>query len=82
MDACIKGVDESAWRTFKVESTKNGLRMGEMFNKIVDEHAAKSRKGNARRILFRKKVLKGLVTREDFKKIRADFRKNFKMREF
>ena len=79
MDVCIKNVDDSAWRTFKAESARNGIKTGEFFTKIVKEHESKCM-GNAYRILNGKKPLKNILKTIDYNKIREGFRKDFKMR--
>ena len=80
MDVCIKSIDETDWRMFKSESVKHGLKMGDFFNKIVKEHCLKCSDTNWDNILHGKKTMKGILTKEDFKKIRTEFRKDFKMR--
>tara|TARA_Y100000310_G_scaffold242934_1_gene247227 strand:- start:23499 stop:23744 length:246 start_codon:yes stop_codon:yes gene_type:complete len=81
MDVCIKNIDEGDWKSFKSESAKHGLKAGEFFNKIVEEHKKKCRKNNTREILFGEKPLKNLVKDVDFKLIRKEFRENFHLRE-
>lgn len=79
MDVCIKNINEEEWRTFKSESIKHGLKIGDFFNKLVAEHEA-SCKTNWDEVLSGEKTCKGILTREDMKKIRAEFRKGFTMR--
>ena len=78
MDVCIKNINETDWRTFKVESARSGLKTGELFNEMIREYAMKNKiKGNAREILFGKKTLKGVMTKKDLEKIRTEFRTDF-----
>jgi len=81
MDVCIKNVNDDDWRMFKVESAKHGMKMGDFFNKIVIEHKENCSKSNWNKVLYGKNKLKGLLVREDLKKTREEFRKNFKLRE-
>jgi len=79
MDACIKNINDESWRSFKSESARNGMKMGELFDALVKEYIKnkKAKIGNAREILFGKKTLKGVLTRGEFKNIRKEFRKDF-----
>ena len=81
MDACIKGIGEEHWRIFKSESAKHGLKMGEFFNSIVNEHRERCSSSNREEILFGEKPLKGILTREEGRKIRKEFEKNMVMRK-
>ena len=80
MDVCIKNIDEEDWRLFKTESAKHGLKLGELFNDLVKEHTSKCTGDNWDKILYGKKPLKGLLTRKEGDKIRAEFRKGFVLR--
>ena len=77
MDVCIKNINEEDWRMFKAESAKNGVRMGELFSKIVRRFEEVESTGNIGETLLGKKTLKGLLSREEFKKNREEFRKDF-----
>ncbi|NQV91634.1 hypothetical protein HQ489_04115 [Candidatus Woesearchaeota archaeon] len=81
MDVCIKNINEENWRYFKSESSKHNVTMGELFNKIVGEHKESCNNSNIKEILFGEKTLKGFVTRDEFKKNREFFRKNFRMKQ-
>ena len=81
MDVCIKNIDEENWRFFKSESAKHGVKTGEFFNKLVHEHQLKCKESNWEKVLYGKKPLKGLVTQEDLREIRKDFRNNFTTRK-
>jgi len=81
MDVCIKNIDEEDWRTFKSESVKHGLKMGDLFNKIVGEHKEYCPSSNRDAILLDEKPLKGILTREDGRRIRTEFEKNMMLRE-
>jgi hypothetical protein len=81
MDVSIKNINEHDWRTFKAESIKHGLKVGEFFNTIVQEHQNKCSKGNWDRVLFGEKTAKGIITQCDVKRVRDDFRKNLTMRQ-
>ena len=76
MDVCIKNVGDDAWRMFKSESAKNGMRTGEFFTKIVEDYNAK-KTGNFRKILYREKPLKNILKDVDYRKIREEFNKDF-----
>lgn len=78
MDVCIKNINEEDWRTFKSESIRHGLKIGDFFNKLVEEHEAKC-KTNWNDVLFGEKACKGILTREEMKKIGSEFRKDFTM---
>jgi SET domain-containing protein len=80
MDVSIKDINEHEWRTFKAESIKHGLKVGEFFNKIVQEHDEKCNEGNWDKVLFGEKTIKGILTQKDVKEIRAASRKSFSMR--
>jgi len=80
MDVCIKNIDEENWRLFKEESAKHGLKLGDLFDNIITEHAHKCTGTNWDKILYGKKPLKGLLTREEGTKIRSEFRKGFSLR--
>ena len=82
MDACIKNIKDEAWREFKAESARHGLPLGHFFSKLVSDHGHQCKKGNADEILYGEKPLKKVLKDIDYKKIRTDFRKNFKMREY
>ncbi len=82
MDVCIKNIGDESWRSFKSESVKHGLKLGDFFSKLVFEHKKKCNESNWDKALHGKKVLKGVLSREDMTKIRAEFRENFKMREW
>tara|TARA_Y100000294_G_C8324368_1_gene244018 strand:- start:85 stop:336 length:252 start_codon:yes stop_codon:yes gene_type:complete len=82
MDICIKNINDEKWREFKAESARHGLKMGELFNKMVDEHKEHCHKTNWDEILHGEKPLKGMIENVDFKKVRKEFRENFKLREF
>lgn len=81
MDVCIKNIGEDYWRSFKSESVKHGLKMGDFFNKLIVEHQKKCENSNWDKVLYGKKVLKGVLTREDFISIKKEFREGFRMRE-
>ncbi len=80
MDACIKNINDEDWRSFKAESVKHGLKVGHFFNQLVQEHETVCIKSNWGRVLHGEKTCKGILTRDDFMKTRALFRKNFSMR--
>ncbi|MFH0700838.1 MAG: hypothetical protein V2A62_00210 [Candidatus Woesearchaeota archaeon] len=80
MDVCIKNIDEEEWRTFKVESVRHRLKMGDFFNKLVSEHEKRCKESNWENILLGEKKLKGALERKDLDKIKAEFRESFKMR--
>lgn len=80
MDVCIKNIPLEEWRLFKSESVKHGLKIGDFFTKLVKEHELKCNESNWDAVLHGEKTCKGMLTRADFVKIRADFRKNFSMR--
>lgn len=54
--------------------------MGEFFNKVVREHETSCRQSNWDRILYGEKTCKGILTREDMKNLRSEFRKGFSLR--
>jgi len=39
----IKGVDEDSWSSFKSIAAKNNMKMGKLFEKMVDEYHDKSK---------------------------------------
>jgi hypothetical protein len=80
MDVCIKNIEDESWRNFKSESIKHGLKLGDFFSKLVFEHQKRCNESNWDKTLHGKKVLKGILSREDMAKIRTEFRENFKMR--
>ncbi|MBI2146454.1 hypothetical protein HYU22_03875 [Candidatus Woesearchaeota archaeon] len=80
MDVCIKNIPEEDWRIFKAESIKHGLKMGEFFNKVVLEHEASCHAGNWERILRGEKTCKGILSKEEGRNIRSEFRKDFSLR--
>lgn len=80
MDVCIKNIDEENWRLFKEESAKHTLKLGDLFNNILQEHTHKCTGANWDKVLYGKKTLKGLLTREEGAKIRSEFRKGFLLR--
>ncbi len=80
MDACIKNISEDKWRYFKAESAKQGMKMGEFFDKIIQEHKNNNEKGNAYEILCGPKPLKGMLNDVDWKKIRKEFNTNVSKR--
>mgnify|MGYP001351857881 CR=1 FL=1 len=79
MDVCIKNVNDKDWRLFKAEAIKNDLKIGEMFNKLVEGTIDKKGKSNWDEVLYGKNKL-NILTQKDLKKIRTEFRKNFKLR--
>ncbi len=81
MDICIKSIDEEEWRIFRVESIKHGLKAGDFFAKIIQEHEASCKESNWNKVLFGEKTCKGLMTQEEGKRIRNTFRKEFTMRK-
>ncbi len=79
MDVCIKNINGESWRTFKAESAKHSMKMGEFFSELVEEHKERCNKSTLKDLLFSKKTL----TEEDAKNIREsmrEFRKGFKSR--
>ena len=79
MDVCIKNINDEDWLAFKSESARHGMKMGEFFSKIVDEHKEMCSKFNTKEFLFGKKTL----SEEDAKNIRKamkEFRKGFEFR--
>ncbi len=80
MDVCIKNIDDDDWTTFKTESTKHGVRMGDFFNQLVEEHEKRCLGSNWDKVLFGEKICRGIVTSAEGKKIRELFRKRFSMR--
>jgi hypothetical protein len=80
MDVCIKNIEEEDWRIFKSESIRHGLKVGDFFGKIIEEHESACSGSNWDNVLKGEKTCKGLLTRNDFKKLRSEFRKNFGMR--
>lgn len=80
MDVSIKEINEHDWRTFKGEAIKHGLKVGEFFNTLIQEHEEKCQEGNWDRILFGEKICKGILSQKDAKVIRSDFRKSFSLR--
>lgn len=79
MDVCLKNVDENAWRKFKAHAAENSLRLGDYFKELVEKNN-KDLKSNWNEILYGPKPLKGLFTREDYKKIKKEVREGFKLR--
>lgn len=80
MDVCIKNIADDDWITFKTESAKHGVRMGDFFSRLVEEHEEKCTESNWDKVLFGEKICKGMVTSEEGKKVRELFRKGFSMR--
>ncbi len=80
MDACVKNIEDESWRTFKSEATRHGLKLGEFFSKVVSEHENRCHTNNWRALLHGKKKLKGVLTRDDFTKLRNEFRRGVRMR--
>jgi len=80
MDACIKNIEDENWAIFKTESVKHGLRMGDLFGRLIEEHEEKCSESNWNKVLFGEKICKGLVTPEDAKRIRKLFCEGFSMR--
>lgn len=79
MDVCIKNINDDDWWAFKSESAKHGMKMGEFFSKIVDEHQEMCSKFTMKDLLAGKKTL----TNEDAGNIRKamkELRKDFKFR--
>ncbi len=80
MDVCIKNIDDEDWATFKSESAKHGIKMGDFFGTLVEEHEGKCTESNWDKVLFGEKICKGMITREEGKKIRESFQRDFFMR--
>lgn len=80
MDACIKNIGEEEWRSFKAESVKHGLKMGEFFNKLILTHKNSCTDSNWDKVLHGDKKLKGLLSASEVKKVRKEFREEFSMR--
>lgn len=38
----IKGIDEDTWSSFKSYAAKNNMKMGKLFEKMVNEYSEKS----------------------------------------
>ncbi|MEK6960540.1 MAG: hypothetical protein AABX47_05170 [Nanoarchaeota archaeon] len=77
----LKNVSEDAWLRFKSESARRGLKMGEFFERLLDEH---SQSGRGSRAAW-DRVLKGrpLLTDEDSKEMKKrmkDIRQEFEFR--
>ncbi len=81
MDVCIKNIDDDDWATFKAESAKHGVRMGDLFSKLIEDHEAKCTESNWNKVLFGEKTCKGLISSEEGRKVREFFRKGFLMGE-
>lgn len=80
MDVSIKDINEHEWRTFKGEAIKHGLKVGEFFNVLVQQHEEKCSETNWDKILFGEKACKGILSQKDAKQLRSDFRKSFSLR--
>lgn len=79
MDVCIKNINDEDWRTFKAESAKHGMKIGEFFSELVEEHTERCSELSWNELLYGKKTL----TEEDAKNIRKvmkEIRKEFKFR--
>lgn len=71
----IKDVDEEAWHEFKSMAAKNKMKMGKLFNKIIEEYEEKGKN-------FWDEILKGppVLSKEEAnammeasRKIRKDY---------
>ena len=80
MDVCIKNIDEENWRLFKEESAKHAIKLGDLFNSLLREHANRCKGTNWDKVLYGKKTLKGLLTREEGNRISSEFRRGFSLR--
>lgn len=82
MDTCIKNVSPEAWKRFKLESVHHGMKMGEFFGKMVEEHAAFEKKAEAawKAIQSGKKTLTDNEAKTMLEASRQ-FRENFKLCE-
>ncbi len=81
MDVCIKNINDGDWKSFKSESIKHDLKVGEFFNILVHEHEEKCTESNWDTVLFGEKSLKGMIPRGEGKKLREMFHKGFYLRE-
>ncbi len=79
MDVCIKNIDDDDWTAFKSESVKHGVKMGEFFSWLVEEHEEKCTESNWDKVLFGEKTCQGMVSSEEGRKVRDLFRKKFSM---
>ncbi len=82
MDTCIKDVDETSWRKFKVEAVRHGLKMGEFLGRLLEEHEylEKSAQKSWEMILKGRSLLTEKDAGELRKKIK-EFRKGFEFRD-
>ncbi|MEK6950868.1 MAG: hypothetical protein AABX13_04060 [Nanoarchaeota archaeon] len=62
MDVCIKNINDEGWRTFKSESIRHGLKTGEFFNRLVEEHEVHCSNANWKKALYGEKTCKGILS--------------------
>ncbi|MDO8741284.1 MAG: hypothetical protein Q7J54_06970 [Candidatus Woesearchaeota archaeon] len=80
MDVCIKNINDEDWLAFKSESAKHGMKMGEFFSKMVDEHKDMCNKSNWKNLLHGEKTLSDDDVK-NIKKAMKGFRKGFDFRK-
>ena len=78
MNTLIKNIDEENWRFLKVEAAKQNITLGELFNRLVEEHKNRDEDMNAswQRIFSRP----ALLTKEEAKRMHKaieSFRREF-----
>lgn len=79
MDVCIKNIKDEDWRLFKSESARHGMKTGDFFSALVEEHKELCARPNLKSVLYRKKTLSD----EDAGNIRKsmkEFREGLKFR--
>lgn len=80
MNVCIKNINKDDWRDFRSESIKHGLRLGDFFKEIVEEHLDKCKESNWEKILYGEKKCKGILSQSDLHEIKSEFREKFRLR--
>jgi len=78
MNTLIKNIDEENWRFLKVEAAKQNITLGELFNRLVEEHKSREEDMNIswQRIFSRP----ALLTKEEAKRMHKaieSFRREF-----
>lgn len=80
MDVCIKNINDEDWLDFKAESVKHGIKIGQFFSTLVQEHEEACKESNWESVLHGEKTCADILSKEEGKILRSLSRKNFGLR--
>ena len=77
----LKNVRKEVWQRFKSESARQGLKMGEFFERLVEKHAHAEIKSAVWEKIFRGKPLLSEAEARELRSAIGKFRRGFVFRD-